>query len=468
MSLKEYLSDFTTLRSRKAPDISESLLVFEVAKVKDRHGFFLVETPAQTDIKAVYTKLHKFLQYQLLSLSLSKKEWRLVPWAFMLPIDGNPPLFQNEDFTPLLFNYIKRKSKLDTVNPFIQVFLQEYPLKSKQFNRLRDQLLDLVIGSEHIRLNPVKQWVNSTRILDEGGHKLCSQQIIDSDFQSSFSTYRLSKGLEYGRFAIASLSHLLKQLESDLSSFNDGLQLKITSDCIRFFLNQDDSLKYPSLRVNLAEGLLSSFSQHQTSPQLKNILTDFFLDQYGDPRTSKSSWLGVNSTTVDVMKSWMVENTMHDFFNLLSHVAKTDSMADKHWKYRKRFWNAYLKNGHIQEAWVALGTSAYGEASNFLQGGRNTYAKLSGAQPRHSALIMVVNGVLITEWSHSGSYRVWDESNKRPNLYLNKYHRESLVNWADYTDAHRGSEKGRWQHKLSVLIHDLTGISVSYREYMND
>ncbi|KMV29898.1 hypothetical protein AB733_15525 [Photobacterium swingsii] len=468
MSLKELLDDFKTIDSRKAPDLSESLFVSEVLKIKNRHGFVTTTKPSQTDIETVYRKLYKFLQYQSPSVSLTRKEWKLVPWAFMLTVNGNPPLFENEEFIPPLFDQIKRKSKFDTVSPFIQVFLQEYPLNSKQFDRLREELHDLISGSNHTKVNTIKQWVNSTGILDERSHELCSQKIIDSGFQSTFSNYRLSKGLEYGGFALASLSRLLKQLESDLGVFDASLQSKITSSCIHFFLTQDDSLKYPSLRINLAEGLLTSFSQHQTNPQIKKILIDFFLHQYGDPRTSKALWLGVNTVAINVMKSWMVENTMHDFFNLLSHVAKTDSMADKHWKYRKRFWNAYLKNGHIQEAWVALGPRAYAEANNFLQGGRNTYAKLSGAQSRHSALIMVVNGVLITEWSHSGSFRLWDSSNKRPKLYQKSYHRESLVNWADHTGAHSGSESGTWQRKLSYLIYSLTGISVSNREYMND
>ncbi|MDW3048243.1 EH signature domain-containing protein [Vibrio sp. Vb1554] len=468
MSLKEFLDDFTTLRSRTAPDVSTSLLASEAAKIRERHGFVIIDTPGKTDIEAVYRKLYKFLYHPSPSLSLNRKELKLVPWAFMSPVDGNPPLYENEAFIRSLFKLLKHKSKFDVVRPFIQVFLQEYPQQSKQFELLRAELYDLVVGGYHTKVNTIKQWVISSHILDKQSHELCSQQLVDSGFQSTFSDYKLSKGLEYSGFAIASLSHYLKRLESDLSAHNKDLQSEIVSACIGFFIEHDESFKYPSLRINIAEGLLASFTLHQATPVIKKILTDFFIHQYGDPRTSRAQWHGVNSMALDVIKGWMVENTMNDFFNLLSHVAKTDPTADKHWKYRKRFWNAYLRNGHIQEAWVALGTRAYGEANNFLQGGRNTYAKLSGAQPRHSALIMVINGVLITEWSHVGSYRLWDTSNKRPKLYLKQYHRGSLVDWADHTGSHTGSENGRWQQKLSHLIDSLTGVSVSNREYMYD
>ncbi len=467
MSLKDYLNDFTTLGSRTAPDISLSQLKKEALKLRERHGFTTVPIPNATDIQAVYRKLLKSFQHQSLSLDLSRKKMNLVPWAFMLPVDGNPPLYENETYITILFTHLGESSKPEAVRPFIQAFLQEYPLHSEQFEPLRSGLYELVATNKHTKLNTIKEWILNSRILDRHSHQECSEQLLSKGFQSTFTQYKLSMGLEYGRFAIESLLFYLKRLEVDLSTYSDEIQVELISECLDFFIEKDDSFKYPLLRVQLAQGLLTSYSRHQASSRIKKLLTDFFLQQYGDPRTSTEQWHGVHSLALDVIKGWMVENTMNDFFNLLSHVAKTDSTADKHWRYRKRFWNAYLKKGHIQEAWVALGTRAYAEANSFLQGGRNTYATLSGAQPHHSALIMVINGVMITEWSHVGSYRLWDNSNKRPKLYLKSYHRESLVNWADYTGPHTGSENGRWQYKLSQLINDLTGVSVSNKEYMH-
>lgn len=468
MTLRDVIQGIPTLQTRTAPLLTESQLAAQALRLKNRHGFVISDAPSTTDITLVYHKLYQFVQTRSSRFNFSKKEWKMVPWAFIQSVNGNPPLFENNDYIHVLFSQISAKAKFDTLSPLIQVFLQEYPLKSSQFEQLRVAIHDLVVNIDHVKANTIKQWVQKTSILSKDSHMKCSDNIVNAGFQPALSMYKLTRGLEYGGFAIATISHFLSHLESKLATFNKAQQNQKVSDCIRFFLNEDNSLKYPSLRVNIADGLLSSYVGNPVIPQIKKLLTDFFVHQYNDPRTTDSMWIGVKPAAVTVIKGWLVENTMHDFFNLLSHIAKTDSMADDHWRARKRFWNAYLRNGHIQEAWVALGNRAYSEAHHFLKGGHNTYARLSGGQAKHSALIMVIDGVLVTEWSHSGSYRLWDSSQRRPKLYSSSYHRDSLVSFADYTGPHTGSENGKWQQKLSYLIQNLTGVSVSYREYMND
>lgn len=468
MALRDIIHDLPMLNNRIAPMLTDSQLVAQALKLKNRHGFVVTESPSTTDITKVYYKLYDFLQTRSARFHFNRKEWLMVPWAFIQPINGNPPLFENRDYLQLLFAQIRDKSKFDVLSPLIQVYLHEYPLSSTEFKHLRLAIHDLVMTTDHVKVNTIKGWIEKTRLLEQDSHILCSTNIIQDGFHPAFSIYKLSRGLEYSGFAIASISHCLEQFESQLSTYDNARQNQLVSNCIRFFLNDDDTLKYPSLRIMIADGLLCSYANSPIPPQTKKQLTDFFLHQYNDPRTTEAMWLGVNPSAISVIKGWLVENTMHDFFNLLSHIAKTDPMADGHWKARKRFWNAYLRNGHIQEAWVALGNRAYGEAHNFLKGGRNSYARLSGGQANHSALMMVIDGVLITEWSHSGSYRLWDTSERRPKLYSSSYHRDSLVSFADHTGSHKGSDNGRWQQKLSYLIQNLTGVSISFREYMND
>ena len=197
-------------------------------------------------------------------------------------------------------------------------------------------------------------------------------------------------------------------------------------DLISTFIDSNEDFVYPALRNDFVEGLLLSYQSAPPKKHLKDRIKKVILKHYGDPRISKARWVGVSEEAVGVMKAWMVENTMHDFFNLLSHVAKTDSTADNHWQYRKRFWNAYLKKGVIQEAWVALGPRANQEARSFLSSG-SSFATLSGGAQNHSSLIMVIGGVLITEWSHSGKYRLWERNLSGPTLYKRAYRRSELV-----------------------------------------
>jgi hypothetical protein len=81
---------------------------------------------------------------------------------------------------------------------------------------------------------------------------------------------------------------------------------------------------------------------------------------------------------------------------------------------------------------------------------------------------MVIGDLLITEWSHSGKYRVWDNREKGPLLYKNAYTRERLINYCDYDGSHFGSSNGAWQSNLSSLINNLTGLQVNEWEYMNE
>lgn len=468
MGFKNYLKEFKFIQDRTPPNFSESLLVAEVAKLKNRYGFYIMEEPSSHDLDSIYQKLIHFFQNSSKGLNLSKKEWKMVAWAFMLPISGRQPLYENIQYTDILIDEIERRSRLSAVPSFIQLYLKLYIIDSESFNNLRERLLNIIVQSESSKLSSIKDWVTRTSLLEKNSHEDCSEHILLSDIETVFNQYKLTGGLEFGEYSLKTIKTFLSKLSIKLSSYERSDQVRIINSCLSFFPNDNELLKYPSLKADIANGLLSAFSENKPDRLIKEKLKAFFLHHYGDPRISKSKWTGVEPVALNVMKSWMVENTMHDFFNLLSHVAKTDPTAQLHWRYRKMFWNAYLKKGLIQEAWVALGSRAYAEADKFLDKKTSSYAKLKGGQSTHSSLIMIINGVLITEWSHSGSYRVWDTSMERPELYRKIYLQSGLTSGADYTGSHLASESGGWQWKLSNLIQQLTGAPIEYKEYMND
>lgn len=469
MSFKEAIANFRPLKEKSQLILSESKLKIELSKLEDRYGFSIQPPPLKVEVEKVYKKLLLSLTQdsRVVGFDFSNPEWDLVPWAFVCSINGNIPLFENENFTPIVFSEIKNKVKYGAISSFIQVFLSEYPSGARGFQVLRENIQKIIFDSENRKIDFIKQWVDSTGILNANAPQLCAKQIISTDFASTFSNYRLRKGLEFSQFSLVTIGSLLGYLGEHLGDYESKLQLKIINDVTKNLINEVEELKFPSLRVAVADGLLSSFFSREATRDVKNKLRDFFLERYGDPRLSKVQWLGVDEDALAVMNNLMVENTLQDFFNLLSHVAKTDRTADRHWKYRKRFWNAYLKKGYIQEAWVALGPRAYANAKDFL-GGDNAYARLSGALPNHSALIMVINDVLITEWTHSGRYRLWVNSLNRPGLYDKEYFRLDLVNFPDHEGNHSASDSGGWQSTLSRLIHQLTGVKVKREEYMND
>lgn len=448
-------------------NIDESALVKMAQQVRNTFGFDTVVEPNRLSIEMVYQKLLLINEGLLTFNDLTIKEHRLTPWAMFYSIGNDNIPFESNVLVEDYFKYFQQHNLHRTVSTWLHVYLLYYPIQSQSFGTLSANIDQTIQLTSSTKIEKLKLWVNSNNLLSTNAVDSFSDKCLTNGVAQTFESYRLTNALETGQFACHALNRLLAILSTTLSYKTESEQISTINSLFSQIIT-DNELMFTTLRASIADGLLQSFSGQQAPQKIKNLLKDFFLEFYGDIRTQKERWIGVSDEAKKVMQQWMVENTLHDFFALLTHVARYDPTADRHWEYRKRFWNAYLKKGVISEAWFALGPTAYYEAKTFLTGGNNIYASLSGAQSRHSSLMMVINGVLITEWSHSGSYRLWDTDNRRPILYKKKYHRDELVTGNDYSGSHTGSDTGGWQYRLSTLISDLTGVKISHREYMYD
>jgi hypothetical protein len=466
MNTKATLKNFADFKY-PTPKIEESLLVKIAMKVRSERGFNSAIEPTRYSIDNVYKKLLAIYEGHVSFDALTRKEYSVVPWAMFLIYDNKPRLIE---FTELLgdyFNFINGKYGDRSIAVWLHVYLLYFPLQSKYWEVLRSKINETLELSSSHKVTQLKSWVDNCSILSIDAAQYFSKTCLKEGVKETFAKYRLFNSLTTGQFACIGLKTLLTLFGSSFSYKDEKEQISQIQSLFAQVVTKNE-LNYPTLRADLADGLLQSFSGQQAPVSTKKLLKDFFLKFYGDIRTEKIKWIGVSDEAKQVMQQWMVENTLNDFFALLSYVARTDFTADRHWQYRKRFWNAYLKRGVISEAWFALGPVAYHGAKQFLEGEDNVYASLNGAQNKHSALIMVIDGVLITEWSHSGSYRLWDSHRQRPLLYQKKYHKDELTQGSDYFGGHYSSDTGSWQKTLSTKIDDLTGIKITRREYMYD
>lgn len=467
MSLKTYLGEVPSLQVSNLVNLESSKLRIAATELSNSYGFAPAEAPQPADIRIVYQKLISIIEGAESFLILSVKEWKLVPWALIRAVDGNDPLFEITGAASKIFSYIRDNSKYRAIQPLLNVFLMEYPYNSPSFDNLRESAKSLLINHSIKQFAPVKAWLVANQVMENNAADLSAKRALLMGLPELFNQMRLSKGLEFGCFAELIVQKLLTRLSYFVANSSSDEQLEAINSLLNFLVSVDGEIKYSSLRIDIADGLLQPFQISKPTKKLKKLLKDFFLLHYGDPRIKKGLWVGVSEEAIGIFRSWMVEDTMLDFFKLLSHVAKTDATADKHWIYRKRFWNAYLQQGHIAEAWVALGPIAKIAAKEFI-GSKGSYASLSGGLRSHSVLIMKIGSLIITEWSHTGKFRVWDTNSSAPVLYKRAYDRGNLVYGFDYEGAHSGSENGSWQYKLSQRIKDYSGLNVSHREYMND
>src|SRR5699024_6467110 len=90
-------------------------------------------------------------------------------------------------------------------------------------------------------------------------------------------------------------------------------------------------------------------------------------------------------------------------------VSETENQIakDTHWRYRKKFWEAYLP--YIQNTWVVMGSRAEKMAKLLFPNGikKLKYGKLTGADSRQSVFFLRLQGHDIVEYSHQGASRVW-------------------------------------------------------------
>lgn len=458
---------FDTLKD--VPTVEHSQLKKTAERVSKQLFFSELREPDRRSLLDVYKVLLELYRTHNSFTKLPSRYIALSPWVILNSMEEDKPeLAALPGFLNLYFSFLQERAPRAVLPPLVHVFLLYYPVEKNYFNQLRKVILALFDIVSSIRARKLNEVIQRTGFFQEQGHKNLVSELENSRaISQSLQSFYLTGALERGRLTEFCLALYLKQLKSTLGVLSDYDQSVLIDDLLQFIFTGTE-LEFPTLRVHLANALLSPFQDHSPSAQIQEKLKAFFIKCYGDPRLNKSRWVGVSDESMAVMRQWLVEDTLEDFFKLLSYVAQTDGTADRHWTYRKRFWQAYLRKGYISEAWVALGPNARIAAGEFLGEKSSNYAGLRGVDRRHSSLIMKIGDLVITEWSHSGSYRAWHEFNEPPMLYRSEYRRDDLVSSPDIQGRHDGSVTGKWQSTLANTIYDNTSLFVNSNEYMHD
>lgn len=230
------------------------------------------------------------------------------------------------------------------------------------------------------------------------------------------------------------------------------------------------------LRVPFANALLGCWAGQKPPDSLKNVLVDYFIAQYGDPRFQNHlhyQWDGVSAQAQGVILNWLTGDTLRGFMKLLQRT------ADDIWRYRQKFWMAYYERGYIDEAWMALGGNAQWMAQSLKmdQKGMGFGLLDGGAASNQSVLLLKIGDLVFTEWSHNGSLRAYkDGSLQAPSLYQRTYNGTDLraATSLDFHDAanmnpelrHMNSEGGTWQRKARDFIRRRTNVYINDTEIL--
>lgn len=296
--------------------------------------------------------------------------------------------------------------------------------------------------------------VQNYRLLSPEVGKFCSQKILtterfDADSFADDSGLRGVKGSGGVAFEI------FHELSNTLAKGHTRENLERYLD----FVDAEGSLRFAASIVDYAKALLVPYIKGSADNESQEIIEHFFLEQFDDPRIRPARWANVPEEQVNVLKRWLAKTSLDLLLNVVS--ASNDT---RHWEERSKFWGHYFDQGLITDAWVALGPAAAIEAKRLVRQGEiastASYAVLEGGgvQADHSVLFFRLGGFVISEWTHDGKVRIYDERNgNKPHFYQRTYHTHDLRRDAKANLAVIHHQ--RWKERVGGFIHYELGIA---------
>ena len=393
------------------------------------------------------------------SLPLSIK--RYLHLVFCLEFGGYR-LYKDEKVSNEIFEYVKESGDDRLCRKLIMAMLKSYDFKDQNFFVYLHILKSMLANSLKPASKMLVQKDLKYKILSPEGPDIVISFFVSSGLDST--TFRQQVGVS-GDLARIGLGLYL------IDKFSDKISKDISANSYTVlqkyfsFITMSGKLVSSDKAGLIAKTLLEPFVSLDPPDVYKVQIMTFFDTYFGDPRARNDLWLRIDQNLKRVIMRWKVGLTLKAFFGIIESAAKTDKDADRMWKYRKIFWNAYLEEKYITEAWVLLGTIAHSNRKSYLEE-NILYGRVKGGQPNHSAILMKIGPLTICEWSHNGALRVWDEGNPNaPQLYKDQYLKEELIRGADVDISHVGSEVSRWQDTIAGEIFNLTRIQVDKWKY---
>lgn len=424
--------------------------------------------PAQRrDLEAVAAAIRNKLAKGGRLSSFSARDLRTVAWVMFHAEGGaRKALAEDSFFWPHYMKWLAGLKSASALKVVLCNFLIDYPQKMSTFSHWRSFLENQLRSRQKPSLRPWQKSNQLYGLLKENGVQLAAGEIWSNcdDWEDAFKDANLSGLLENSAFAQAVYRALLKFYQKHAEKARARTEVR-TSRLLRFAvkLNEDrqEKMRYDGLGADLINTLLLPYDKGGGFQTDKGSIKKFLLRHFKDPRTRSAHWASAQPGAREVMKRWLVEDSLAFFLELLS------ATADPMWKYRKEFWEKYLEMGVIAEAWPVLGPKAKLKASRAKTQVR--HGCLINAARQQSVLLLKIGDLIIAEWSHNGACRIWTretEASRSNAPLLGRYEydgKDDLRTDCEERIFHASSEKYGWQTKLAEVIRNHTGISINVR-----
>lgn len=374
-------------------------------------------------------------------------------------------LLYDHFFCEQLFSYIEKQQKHTLAKKIFNELLKSYDVDCKYFYEYLERLTRVMRTSKKKSVMRLVVKIDKYSLTSKSAPDSIAKLLINK----SLEVETVKEDLElYGDFAARGLGLLV------IEKFSKHVQLRLESkdytilDVYLSFVVHDNELVTTQIKTVVFHTLLKPFLSKDPPEYVKNIILNV-CSLLGDPRAKSEKWYSIDLDAKGVVLRWKVGLTLKAFFAIIKYSAKTDPSADRMWKYREIFWNAYLDEKEIVEAWVLLGSVARANKRSFLDDAVEHGFLGAGVQSNHNAILMKIGGLTLCEWSHSGRIRIWSEGNvKAPELYQEVYHKYELTEGADFETNHFGADRSTWQDKVHEVVRRKTSIVVSKVKYFKN
>lgn len=400
---------------------------------------------------------HEAIILQMLGL-LDSNRWEDVKMSFVLramKVAFGPNFRKRGDVAPIIdfaFAELEATTQSTFLNAMVAIYLSSYEPKA-------DHSLDLGAKITAKRDLLSGKW----RAIDDTYPTLFDASRAHDDIAASMVNMDEPwQGLKANGFPNPHATGLMDHVHAAyVDKIRPNLNMESWLDVMFKWLNPEPGKRKTSGSIEVIEAVLGHWVRKTASDQTRQAVTEHLTNQYNDPRTNRSLWVGVAEDYMNVIFSWLTREDLRFFTSVVDATQK-----DPQWQPRKKFWLKLYDEGLIEQAWVAFCPSAERHArTHLIRSGYadnvRRFAKQSkgGARLDTSILIMKIGSKIVVDGCHNYRTHIFNiDDPVTPRMFRSEYDCDAdVMELAPWSKAHNSIPA--WSQWVRESIHSKTPMS---------
>ncbi len=363
---------------------------------------------------------HEAIILQMLAL-LDRNSWEDVKMSFVLralKVAFGPNFRNREDVAPIVdfaFAELNATTQPTFLNAMVAIYLSSYRPNAKHS-------LDLgyEITSKRELLNG--KW----RAIEQTYPCLFDANRAHIDIAASMEDMNEPwQGLKANGFPNPHATGLMDYVHAAyVDRIRPNLNIGNWLDVLFKWLNPEPGKRKTSGSIEVIEAVLGHWTRNSASDQTRQAITEYLTNQYNDPRSNPSLWVGVGEDYMNVIFRWLTRENLRFFVSVVDA-----TQNDPQWQPRKKFWLELYDEGQINEAWVAFCPSAERYArTHLIRSGFADHVRRFGKQSKGGArldtsiLIMRIGNKIVVDGCNNYRTHIFNiDDPVAPKLYRKEY-----------------------------------------------